>query len=199
MLLCRSALGLALGAVLVAALPSAAGAAPITYTEQAIASGSLGSLDFSDTLVTITVTADTSGASGSSGLAFNTGQASVTVGSAGAAAFLDPLTAYVFGGAGSTILGITDGALFADLLDTSLPGGLAYDLTTAIGPLSGTSLFSPAAFFATSAGDLNLLSAGGSTFSADIPAVPEPASLALFGCAAAVLVVLRSKRRNAAY
>jgi hypothetical protein len=190
----------ALLALACAGRPRCALADPIIYTEQAIATGTLGATDFIDGLVTITLAADTGGVSETpSGFATNTGQASLTLGGVSEGLFLDPLTAFASAGAAGTTLGITDEQAFADVLDTSLPAGLSYDLSGSLAPQTGASLISPNAAFATTNGELNLFLAGDSRFSATVQSVPEPATLALFTGAAALLILLRAAARKTAY
>jgi hypothetical protein len=191
---------LALLALAASARPRHALADPVIYTEQAVATGTFGNADFIDSLVTITLTADTSGVTGAgTGFLTNTGQASLTLGGVSEGVFLDPITAFASMGALGTTLGITDLPAFADLLDTGLPAGLAYDLSTSLAPQTGASLISPNASFATTNGELTLFLAGDSTFSANMTSVPEPASLALLGGSAALLLLLRAATRHATY
>ena len=57
-----------------------------------------------------------------------------------------------------------------------------YDLTTAIGPVSGSPFIRPDLSFGTGLGDLNITSINGdSTFTATTSTVPEPTSLLLLG------------------
>src|ERR1700719_2352887 len=70
-------------------------AGPITYTEQATASGSLGSTPFSSALVTITFTGDTANVTGGSGFfANNVGTATVNVSGIGTATFTSGLEVF---------------------------------------------------------------------------------------------------------
>ncbi len=168
---------------------------PIVYTEQAVASGSLGALDFTDSLVTISLAADTSGVAGTSVYFTNEGQATLSIGALGQAALVDPLEVFAYAGATGTILGLTDSNAGADLLDTVLSPGFAYDLTTVLAPVTGPSLINAYFPFATSAGDLDLVLAGDATVSASLQEVPEPASLPLFCGAAALLIALHARRK----
>ena len=169
---------------------------PIIYTEQAIASGSLGGQDFSDSLVTITLSADTGEVVATPfGLLTNAGQATLSVGGIGQAAIVDPLEAFAYASPTGTALGITDPGAASDLLDTVVAPGFSYDLTTALAPVRGPSVINAYFPFATNAGDLDLVLAGDSRFSASLQAVPEPTSMALFGGAAVWLVMLRRRRK----
>jgi hypothetical protein len=171
-------------------------AEPILYTEQAIASGTLGGQDFSDSLVTITLSADTDGVAVTRfGLFTNAGPATVSVGGIGQATLTDSLEAFAYVGPTGTELGITDPSVASDLLDTGLSPAFFYDLTRALAPVSGPSLINANFPFATSDGDLDLVQAGDSSFSASLQPVPEPESFALFGGAVAVLAALRSRRK----
>jgi len=194
------AAGLAFLAFACAASPERALADPIIYTEQAIATGTLGASDFIDTLVTITVAADTTGVTQARpGLLTNTGQASLSLGGVSAGQFLDPMSAFAFSDPFGSTLGITDATDFADLLDTSQPRGFSYNLSSALPPVSGASLINAYLSFATSQGDLTLFLAGDSHFSATVESVPEPASLALLAGATALLILLHAASRRAVH
>ncbi len=196
----RSSACLTLLALAYASSPASAYADPVIYTEQAIATGTLGTSEFTDSLVTITVDADTAGITQARpGLLANTGQASLTLGGVSEGQFLDPMSAFAFSSAFGSALGITDATDFTDLLDTSLPPGLSYGLGNALAPVSGPSLINAYVSFATSQGDLTLFLADDSTFSATVQSVPEPASLALLTGAAALLILLRTTFRKPAY
>jgi hypothetical protein len=168
----------------------------ITYTESSIASGSIGSTDFTNVAVTITFVGDTLNVTGSSGLFLNSlGTAAVTIGGIGTFAFTDSL--YVFDSQPNSAVGISDSTV-VDVLDTLKNSAFGtYDLTTAIGPVTGTSGFNPGFAYGTAHGSLifNTMDAN-STFTATTStAVPEPSSLLLLGVAAfAGLVVVRRFR-----
>ncbi len=172
----------------------AAWAEPITYTEQAIATGTLDGREFIDKLVTISLTADTDSViEAAPGFFTNAGQGTVSIG-ARAASFTDPLETFVYVNPFGTVIGITDPSAFADVLDTSLAPNFFYDLTTPLARVTGASLTSPGASFATSAGYLNLATADPSRFSATLQDVPEPASLPVFLGGAALLLGARRRR-----
>ena len=191
-------------------------AAPITYTETSIASGSLGATPFTNALVTVELTADTSGViEPFLGVFVNQGTATVTIDGLGTATFNDPNgyaavffpqsviptcpcfaffdDAAHFPSSGTAIFGLGDAGL------------AGYDLQSAFGPLTGTGIGlatnpdnSPVAF-STTAGTL-LLADGGDpvtltvTVGAVPTAVPEPASLSLVAVGA--LGALRARRRR---
>ena len=83
----------------------------------------------------------------------------------------------------------------ASVLDTYDAAFGAYNLTTAIGPITNTSFIRPDITFNTTLGGLNLQSTGNSTFTASTgTATPEPGSLVLLGTG--VVGLLGSLRRR---
>ena len=154
--------------------PAGIAAAPITYTEQAVATGSLGGTGFSDAAVALTFVGDTSNVFLDSGIWRNEiGTATVTVTGIGTATFTESME--VFDNGGAMAVGVANPS--ASALDTFNPLLSAYDLQSAIGPLSGQSFIRPDITFSTNLGGFNLQIAGDSTFTATT--VPEPSSLAM--------------------
>src|SRR5262249_50990199 len=147
-----SAIGIA-----VAANINAASADPITYTESATATGSLGSNSFTNALVTITAFADTSGVfvGPSCGRlsVFNTATtAFVSVAGIETKPILTNPT--IVTASGSVVFpgaGISDGSA---ILATSSSEFVGYSLTTSIGPVTDAGFAMGA--FATSIGDFTL-------------------------------------------
>ena len=187
-------------------------AAVITYTETAIASGSLGGTPFTDAAVTIQLTGDTSGViepdPSLPGFFANPGTATLTIDGLGTATFNSPegYSAIIFPPAAipeCPCFAIFEGG--TGLFGLFDPSFAAYDLRTAFGPLTGPGGGvatnpdgSPVEFF-TTAGIL-LLTDGGDTVTltatvADA-AVPEPASLSLFAVGALSAMAARRRRQR---
>jgi hypothetical protein len=165
----------------------------ITYTESVTGWGSIGGTIFTNALVTITFVGNTSNVAGSAGSFTNSaGTASITIGGMGTFAFTDSL--YVFDNL-SGLAGMSDATNPLSILDTRNSVFSAYNLATAIGPISGTSAFNLGTSFGTSGGSLILTSLdANSTFTATTDPAPEPSSLLLLGTAAiAGLVIVRRR------
>jgi hypothetical protein len=187
-------------------------AVPITYTESAIASGTLGGTAFSDALVTVTLKADTTGvAAGSySGvhLVVNPGAATLSIEGLGTAAFNSPngYTASLirspnpwFASTGFIIAqfdrpshDVSDGLTHILGLDDGALAG--YGLRGAFGSLTGKGIGVADDWFPTTRG-LLIMNSGAEvvTFTAT---VPEPSSAAMLALGAmALLVTVRRRRR----
>ena len=181
--------------IVVLLLAAVASAGTITYTEEAFASGTLGTNSFQNALVTLTMIGDTSNVQNMGGGFFqNIGTLTVTVGGIGTATFtgvdVGVFDNQVFSPPAAGGFQISQGSI----LDTFNPIFATYDLTTAIGPITGGSFIRPDLFFGTTLGTFNLQSAGDSTFTATT--VPEPASILLFGSGLSALAgMIRRKLR----
>ena len=160
-------------------------AVPVTYTESVIATGSIGTADFTNELLTLMFSGDTANCGpvvNVHGVFSNPiGVTQVQV-SGLTATLLDSTAVFVNNSTGT--VGFEDTTVPIDLINTnnSVFGG--YDLTTAIGPILGTSGFATTEFvFPTTDldhGDLNIRSISGvPTFTATL--APEPAVLWLVG------------------
>jgi hypothetical protein len=175
---------------------AAASAGTITYTETQLGIGSLGGTPFNNAVVTITLTGDTTGiTTGGSGVFANIGTATVNVAGIGSGTFTDTIEAV--SNQGTTRGGISDLTLNAAILFTVNAGFGSYDLSTAIGPLTGSPLGNPAQSFGTSAGAFILSSANNadhaSTFSATLASAPEPGTVGFIGSAITVLLIARRR------
>jgi hypothetical protein len=119
------------------ALPRTGRAGMITYTETATGSGSLGTHNFTDAMVTITGTGDTANItspfSGTFELSITT--VKVTVAGIGTATFTDSVE--VADTQHASIAGFIDITHPRDILGTNNSIFATYDLKTAIGPVSG--------------------------------------------------------------
>ena len=191
-------------------IATAVEAGPITYVESGTASGMIGGTAFNDALVEVTATGDTANVVFIGGIAFaNLSSATtVTIAGIGIATVSDPTAIYSFPTAVDidpkngfpvlpyVVIGTLDNPPALDSFtgigaqgDNAL---LGYDLTTAIGPITGSpgGVGYPTGLVVhTTLGDLsftaNISPTSEGTFTAAL--VPEPASLFLFGSGLAVL------------
>jgi hypothetical protein len=159
-------------------------AGPIAYTESTTASGSLGSGAFVNESVLLTMTADTATIYDSFGVLYNPGTLTVKVPGLPTATFTDDMQAV--DNPNVPDAGFSDLTIAYAVLFTHNSAFSTYDLTTAIGPLVGTSAFNAGKAFPTTAGRFVVDSVGDTTFTATTAAttaVPEPSSRALLGTA----------------
>ena len=163
-------------------------AVPITYTEQAIASGSFGGTAFSDALMTIVLIGDTSSVTLDAAIYHNIGPATVTVAGIGSATFTDQMDAFC-NVSGTGAGGISDVTLNVLVLVTNGLQPSSCTLGTVSGTVSGTTTFNSLLHYPTTNGSLFFTAIGISSFTAT--AVPEPGSLALLGIGLSCLIAVR--------
>jgi hypothetical protein len=161
------------GALSVAA-PSLAD--PITYTEHATATGSLGGVAFTDATVLLTMTNDTTNVIGGPTFFEIFGTVTVSVNGGAPVTLTDSMGVFSDVTLSPATVGFEDLALLVDILDTASALLGTYDLTTSIGPISDTAFLSATVPFPTTGGDLILTDVAGptSTFTATTVAVPAP-------------------------
>lgn len=179
---------------LVGCLCAPLSASILTYTDQAIASGSLGGTAFTNALVTLTLTGNTSSVtSPSPGIFTLVAPLTVSVAGLGSTSFTD--TAQAVDNQSNGLAGFGDNTLNVFILGTGNSVFASYNLSTPIGPDTGSPALNPGASFNTASGAFVITSAGNSTFTASgLSSVPEPSEFAplvlgLFG-----LVTLARKR-----
>jgi hypothetical protein len=181
------------------ALPGTGRAGPITYTETATGSGSLGGTSFTDATVTITGTGDTANIRDSVPGFFNNSPitATVTVAGIGTATFTG--TIIVHDNQPTSLVAFSDETAGADILGTSGSPFDTYDLKTAVGPVSGPA--DEVGFgrdLATTDGAFVLNSVVNDTATFTATPTPEPASLTLLGLGAAGLLGYGWRRKRSA-
>jgi hypothetical protein len=173
-------LGLSLGATL-------AHAAPITYTEQFTATGSLGDQDFANALVTFTAVGNTSNVTcGSNSCEISSLPTTVNVAGVGTATFTDTFTVEVYQSGTFTQANVSFTAPQVPLnntIGTFSNTFISYNLMTSVGPVTGpifpnTNVTMVTIFLNTSQGPLNTVTPFTSTTTFQAR-VPEPASSSL--------------------
>lgn len=169
-----------------------ASAGVITYTETVTATGTFEGTPFTDQTVTLSETADTSGITGA-GTYELIGPTTVTVSGIGTATFLDQF--FVFSCQECSDGGFFDSTLEVNVLFNDNPAFATYDLSTPIGPLTGTASIDETDTFSTTGGDFALTSGDlNATFQASgATGVPEPGTLSLLGIGLAAAVAVRRR------
>lgn len=189
-----------LGLLLSLTSPQVVQAGFVEYTLTTLGTGTVDATSFTRALMTFTVVADASNVVETSPGFFTLDAPSVqfSIEGVGSGAFLAPTYLQVFpdGNLATVIIGIGAGASeggFGIFRSSELAG---YNLASAIGPVTGTSIFADVPSYSTSLGVLSFRPNFESTFTAT--AVPEPSSLVLCGVAGIFGLAVVSRRKVAA-
>ncbi len=171
-------------------------AATLTYTEQTIATGSLGGTAFTNALVTLSLTGNTAAITEPLTNVFAiVDPATVAIGGLGTASFTDQIQ--VVDNETVGVAGFGDISAGFAIQATNNAAFATYNLGTAIGPVSGSTTFNSGQSFATDRGAFILTSVGGSTFTASAASVPEPVEAAPAALTLGAVLVLAGMRRKA--
>ncbi len=158
----------------------------IVYSELTIGSGTMNDVPFTDQTINLTMIGDTTNVSG--GLnSQGTFQFSISGVGAGS---LEQMVVFVINSEAEAGFRSVGSELPA--LSTVDSVFATYDLTTAIGPITGPAEIDSGVFLNTTLGRLFITSAGDSTFTASI--VPEPSSLLLLGSGVLGLAGMLSRK-----
>jgi hypothetical protein len=163
----------------------------LTYTESVTGTGTLGGAAFTNSLVTLTTTANTNNITLSNGIYVATAAGSVTIAGFSPAVFTSNLEVFCSTNTGFLTAGIEgfSGTQYLDIIDTGNSVFSTYNLMTPFGPITGGFTGNPGVPYGTSSGAFVLLSvSSNSVFTASSPGVPEPSGFVLASIGTACLV-----------
>ena len=186
----------AAGAIGMCLMAGMARGTPIIYQETATATGSLNGSGFSNAMVTLTAATDTTTIT-QNGSIFSAPNLTLTgtiSGFGGSFTFTD--ATLTVDNQGVSRAGFGDFSNNLAILFVGAAPFATYDLTTSIGPISGTPVFNPGTAFATTAGNFILNSVSTASFQATLgpAAVPEPATIVSAGLATALCLGYARRR-----
>ncbi len=169
-------------------------AGTITYTEEAVVTGTVGATPFTSALLQLTFVGDTANVTGGPTFFTNSaGTLTFSIAGVGSGTITDSMRVFDNQTFAPPAAGI-GGTVVGTLLATFNAAFATYDLTTAIGPITGDSFIRTDLSFGTTLGALNLQAARQSTFTASVGSVPEPATFGLMGLGFGALVLMRRRR-----
>ena len=169
-----------LPALLLAASTLAAHADTLTYTESAIVSGSIGKLDFTNTLITLTATGDSSAVVETApGVFVNILPTELTIAGIGGGMFTD--TIQFVSNNTTDMAGVGDNSNNLGILFTESSVFGSYNLQSALAATTGPSTINSGSAFNTDIGLFTITSSGDATFQVTDTTVPEPSTFVLLG------------------
>ena len=182
-----------IASLIITGVAASAQGTPILYTFSSIGNGSLGTSSFNSAPFTITSTADTSQIVNLGSGIFEVPDLTATVFVSGIGSGTFSISTINVDNQNNSGVGFSDPNQNLAILFVDNAAAATYNLSTAIGPLSGPARFNAGAQFGTTAGNFSLSSVSTVTFQATL--VPEPATFALAGLSGMSLLLFRRHRQ----